>query len=86
MPILENKNNWKSSEFDLMWQKETIGEDIITTQVCRNFFIANEKRSQFGQKQARHVLDKWFSFQKPKNSLQLAYHTFIRVLVYATIP
>lgn len=47
--ILENTNNWISSESYLMWQKKAIGEDIITTQVCRNFFIASEELSQFGQ-------------------------------------
>lgn len=61
-----------------MLQKKAIGEDIIiSTQLCRNFFIANEGLSQSGQStNIRCSLDKCFSFQKPKNNLHV-YHTFL---------
>lgn len=71
MPILENKDNWKSSEFDLMWQKKAIGEDIITTQACRNFFIANEELSQFGQ---RHKHDVFLISDFLSKNLKIVYN------------
>jgi hypothetical protein len=54
-PILENSNNLRSSKSDLMWQTKAIGENIITTQVWRNFFIAHKELSQFGQKHKHGV-------------------------------
>lgn len=86
MPILENMNNCKSSESDLMWQKKAIGQVIITTQICRNFFLLPVKNFlNLDKTQAWGVLDKCFSFPKPKNSLQIVHHTFISMLLNATV-
>lgn len=54
-----------------MWQKKAIEEDIITTQICKNFFIPMKNFLCLDKTQAWGVFE-CFSFQKPKNSLQIA--------------